>query len=240
MMQAIVIIGGYNSLWPAYLKMARDLEDLSGLQAIGVPLMPWHWWTAGRSNNASNLLHKVQETVIWARRKFKASQFILVGHSAGGMIARLYLHEGPVWGRVYGGVEHVHSVITLGSPHCSDRKGDIGWMLADQANRLVPGTPYSARIRYRAVMGKYLCGNENGNHRERRSFRTYQFFTGQGDVWGDGIVPIQSARLDGAESLLLEGVAHSRKLSGNWYGGPRALIRRWWSAGEAPGRPDAN
>lgn len=239
-MQAIIIIGGYNSLWPAYLKMARDLEDLSGLQAVGVPLMPWHWWAAGRSNNATDLLHKIQETVNWARHRFKANQFILVGHSAGGVLARLYLHEGPVWGRVYGGADHVHTVVTLGSPHCSDKEDDTGWMLTDQANRLVPGTPYSGRVCYRTVMGEYLRGNENGNHKERRAFRAYQFFTGQGDIWGDGIVPIQSARLDGAKSLLLEGVAHSKKLSGDWYGGSRAIIHRWWSAGEHLGGPDAS
>jgi pimeloyl-ACP methyl ester carboxylesterase len=240
MKQAIIIIGGYNSLWPAYLRMARDLEDLSGLQAIGVPLMPWHWWTAERGKSALNMLQKLQETVIWARHKFGASEFILVGHSAGGVIARLYLHEGPVWGRVYAGADHVHTIITLGSPHCSDKDTDTGWMLTDEANRLVPGTPYAGRVRYRTVMGEYLRGNENGNHKERRAYRTYQFFTGQGDVRGDGIVPIQSARLDGAESLLLGGVAHSRKLSGDWYGGSKAIIRRWWSAGEPRRGPHAN
>jgi pimeloyl-ACP methyl ester carboxylesterase len=240
MTQAIIIIGGYNSLWPAYLKMARDLEDLSGLQAVGVPLMPWHWWAAGHNNNATNLLNMIQETVIWARGKFKASQFILVGHSAGGVLARLYLHEGPVWGRVYGGADHVHTLITLGSPHCSDKEDNTGWILTDQANRLVPGTPYSQRVRYHAVMGEYLHGNENGSYRERRAFRIYRFFNGQGDVWGDGVVPIQSARLDGAENLLLEGIAHSRKLSGDWYGGTKAIIRRWWPAIEPPRGSDAS
>ena len=58
MKQAIIVVGGYNSLWPAYLKMARDLEDLTGLQAIGVPLWPWHWWAAGQAQDASNILQK--------------------------------------------------------------------------------------------------------------------------------------------------------------------------------------
>jgi hypothetical protein len=89
-------------------------------------------------------------------------------------------------------------------------------------------------------MGHYLRGCEEGNHKERRAFRTYRFFSGQGDVWGDGIVPVQSARLDGAETFLLKGVAHSRKTSGDWYGGSRAIIRRWWPVGESPGGPDAN
>jgi hypothetical protein len=32
---------------------------------------------------------------------------------------------------------------------------------------------------------------------------------GEADVWGDGIVPIPSAHLDGAINLDLEGVYHS-------------------------------
>jgi pimeloyl-ACP methyl ester carboxylesterase len=231
MVQVIIVVGGYNSLWPSYLKMARDLEDLSGLQAIGVPLMPWHWWESGRVNNATNLLQKLQETVEWARRRLRADRFVLVGHSAGGVIARLYLHTSPVWGHVYAGVEHVGAVITLGSPHCSERETGTGWFLTDEANRLVPGTFHAEQVRYRAVASHYLHGNQNGNHWERRAFSAYGYFTGRGDVWGDGMVPVQSALLDGAETKVLEGIAHSRKLGRNWYGGSKAIIRHWWFTG---------
>ena len=62
MAEAIVLIGGYNSIWPGYLKMARDLEDVThavsppGLQVIGVPLMPWHWWQARRTKDGTQIL----------------------------------------------------------------------------------------------------------------------------------------------------------------------------------------
>jgi len=232
MAQAIVIIGGYNSLWPVYLKMARDLEDLSGLPAIGVPLMPWHWWVARRRLAASEILHKVEETVVWARRRLHADRFILVGHSAGGVIARLYLHDAPVWGHVYAGVEHVAAVITLGSPHGSDRGVNTGWMLSSEANRLVPGTYYADRIHYRAVAGQLQRGRLDGGYAERRAYRAYQFFAGQGDVWGDGMVPVQTALLEGAEALILEGVAHSINFGQHWYGASKEILRRWWPAGE--------
>src|SRR5512136_2055524 len=127
MKEAIVLIGGYNSLWPGYLKMARDLEDVTravsppGLQVIGVPVMPWHWWEARRTKDGTQILQKLQETVTWARRRLQADRLVLVGHSAGGVLARLYLYEGTVWGHAYAGVEQVTTLITLGSPHCSDR-----------------------------------------------------------------------------------------------------------------------
>jgi pimeloyl-ACP methyl ester carboxylesterase len=231
MSQAIVIIGGYNSLWPAYLKLARVLEHLSGLQAIGVPLMPWDWWAADREENATNILQKLEETVVWARSRFQADRFILIGHSAGGVIARLYLHEGAVWGHVYAGVEHVDAVVTLGSPHCNSRQAEVGWFVVNTANQLVPGTPYAEQVRYRAVAGKYVQGRRPGTLKEMRASRLYQVIGGQSDAWGDGMVPLHCAQLPGAETIVLEGVAHSAKVDRHWYGNSEAIVRRWWLEG---------
>jgi pimeloyl-ACP methyl ester carboxylesterase len=236
MNRAIVIIGGFNSVWPAYLKMARVLQDLCGWQAVGVPLMPWHWWAAGREEDATNILDKVAETVAWARSRFQAERFILVGHSAGGVIGRLYLHDGPVWGRHYAGVEHVDALVSLGSPHCGGRKAEIGWFVVDTANQLAPGTPYAERVRYLGVAGKYVHGRWPGNWREMRAFRLYRIVGGRGDVWGDGIVPLHSAELDGAESVVLDGVAHSARVGRDWYGGSKEIIRRWWPRELADGK----
>ena len=230
MKRAVVIIGGYSSLWPAYLKMARDLEDVTGLRATGVPLMPWHWWAARRTRNATNILRKTQETVLWARRRFRAERFTLVGHSAGGVIGRLYLCEQAVWGQVYAGTEHVDAIITLGSPHCADKGKKTGWFLTDEANRLAPGAVYAPTVSYQTVAGRFLQGSQRGNYWERRAFRNYRFFSGQGDAWGDGIVPVSSAQLPGATTRVLDGVSHSRKIAREWYGGSKVTIGRWWPA----------
>ena len=231
MKQAIILVGGYNSLWPIYLKMASDLERLSGLPASIVPLMPWHWWSARQTQEATNILRRLAETVARARRKFRADRFILVGHSAGGLIARLYLCDQPVWGRTYAGVEHVTTLVTLGSPHCSTRGTDTGWFLTNKANRLAPGAFYSDRIRYHAIAGQSVQGRRYGRLQERQAFRAYRFFAGQGDIWGDGVVPVRCAGLDGAEMLVLEGIGHSRRSGTSWYGGSPAIVRQWWPEG---------
>ena len=227
MKQAVVIIGGYNAFWTAYLGMARHIEDLSGLSAIGVPLAPWHWWKLGRTEDATHMLQKVRETIHWARRKLDADRFVLVGHSAGGLLGRLYLHEGPVWGERYAGAQHVDLLITLGSPHCGDKGASTGWFLTDETNRLVPGTPYADKVRYLTVIGRSVQGHPQGNNVQRRAYRGYQYFSPWADAWGDGIVPLSSARLDGAEPLVLEGVSHSRRYGREWYGASRAIVRRW-------------
>jgi pimeloyl-ACP methyl ester carboxylesterase len=239
MKQAIVIIGGYNALWTAYLGMARHLEDVSGLPSVAVPLGPWDWFKLGRKENGTHMLRKLRETVQWARRKLDADRFVLVGHSAGGLLGRLYLHEGPVWGQRYAGVEHVDLLITLGSPHCNDKGTNSGWHLADEANRLVPGTPYAGAVRYRAVVGRAVQGLPYGSRAQRRAFQGYQYFSPWHDAWGDGIVPLSGASLDGAETIVLEGVAHSRKYGRDWYGASRAIVRRWWPGSSSAGEDNA-
>lgn len=228
MKRAIVIIGGYNSLWTSYLGMARHLEDVSGLPSVGVPLMPWDWFRQSRRKDATHMLAKVRDTVEWAQRKLGAERCVLVGHSAGGLLGRLYLHRGPVWGQTYAGADHVDMLITLGSPHCSDKGTRSGWDLCDEANRLAPGTPYASSIRYRAVIGRAVQGHPLGTHEQRRAFHGYRFFSPWVDEWGDGLVPISSAHLDGAENVVLEGVTHSLRYGRNWYGASRETVRRWW------------
>jgi hypothetical protein len=231
--QAIVVVGGFNSLWPTYLAPARYLEDVSGLPAVAVPLMPWHWWAAGRAGDATLILQKLANTVAWTRRRHRAPRLILVGHSAGGLIARLYLCPGAVWGHTYAGAQHVSHLVTLGSPHGAARAGPDGWYLAAAANRLAPGTPHAPAIHYRTVAGRYLQGRPDGNYRQRQAYRAYRYLGGDGTAWGDGVVPLDCTRLDGAEHLVLDGVSHSLKLGldRGWYAGSPAVVRRWWPPG---------
>jgi pimeloyl-ACP methyl ester carboxylesterase len=232
---AIVVVGGYNSVWPVYLPMARYLEDLARLPAVGVPLMPWDWWTMERAANPTNILQKLVDTVNWARRRFQAQRFILIGHSAGGLIARLYLSTSPVYGRLYDGLECVTQLITLGTPHCSHNETQNGWFLITETNQLAPVSVRSPYTSYLAVASRYVEGRLEGTWSERRAYRSYRFFTGQGDVSGDGVVPLECADLPGVPSLVLDGVAHSRKSGSPWYGGSKAIIRRWWPSGDPRG-----
>jgi len=228
MKRAIVIIGGYNSLWTGYLGMARHLEDVSGLPSVGVPLTPWDWFLLGRRQDATHMLNKVRDTFHWAQRRLDADRLVLVGHSAGGVLGRLYLHREPVWGETYAGADHVDMLITLGSPHCPDRGTRTGWHLTEAANKLVPGTPYAGTVRYRAVIGRSVRGHPLGDRAQRRAFSAYKYFSPWVDEWGDGVVPLSSAHLDGAETIVLQGVSHSRKYGRDWYGASREIVQRWW------------
>ena len=52
---------------------------------------------------------------------------------------------------------------------------------------------------------------------------------GDAAVWGDGITPVASASLDGAENLVLEGVYHSplgAEAGRPWYGSA-GVLEQW-------------
>jgi len=228
MERMIVIIGGFQSAWPLYLPGARHLEVATGHRAVAVPIMPWHWWTAARQEDATSLLEKLDGTVNWAARRYGVARCTLVGHSAGGLLARLYVADGAVWGRRYRHADRVDAILTLGSPHCEHRGTGTGWYLGDAANQLAPGAPHCDTIAYRAIGGRAVQGRIAGSPREQFAYRTYRALGGHGDVWGDGTVPVPCTRLNGAENVTLEGVGHSLRY-GHWYLSSPHVIRRWWA-----------
>jgi pimeloyl-ACP methyl ester carboxylesterase len=54
---------------------------------------------------------------------------------------------------------------------------------------------------------------------------SYEMTGGVRAAWGDGITPIGAAHLDGARNLTLDGVWHSPRSPGQWYGTPEILAQ---------------
>lgn len=49
---------------------------------------------------------------------------------------------------------------------------------------------------------------------------------GRGDVWGDGITPLECAVLKGAENIVLDGVLHNPGTP-QWYGDAQFVLPKW-------------
>jgi len=128
----------------------------------------------------------------------------LIGHSAGGWIARAYLSDRNYGGKVYDGKRYIHSLVTLGTPNI-DAPGPafdgIRWVNRDDASSKVPSL---------AVGGTGFKGTDWGSLTEG----SYTFCSSDGSdgsgFTGDGVTPIQSSLgLKGAdETLELPGVHH--------------------------------
>ncbi len=126
----------------------------------------------------------------------------LIGHSAGGWIARAYLSDRNYGGRVYNGQQMVHSLVTLGSPH--GNAPGAAFKGVEWVNReTIP-----SGVRALAVSGSGYRGDSSGQLTQN----AYSFCCDKGTDGsgydGDGITPIHSALAmgaQGAETLLLEG-----------------------------------
>ncbi|MDQ3912452.1 MAG: hypothetical protein M3305_11925 [Actinomycetota bacterium] len=219
----VVIVGGYMSWAVNYQRLAHVLTDLSGAQAHVVPITPLDW-ALGRFRGYGQLVFEVATTVDKALLESESERAVLVGHSAGGILARVYVGGGPPYGgRRYSGHRRVSHFITLGTPHNVPKKGRFAPIA--EVNELFPGALHPG-IRYLSVVGGAVDGASSVRVRER-----YERFVGDGRVSGDGEVPVESALLPGAEALVLDELYHGRfygGLKGRWYGSDQQTVERWW------------
>ena len=206
-----------------YRGLARALADISGSEVHVVPITPLDW-ALGRLRGYGQLVFEVASTVDKALLESESNRAVLVGHSAGGILARVYLGgEPPYGGRRYSGHRRVSHLITLGTPHIVPSEGRLTPI--SEVNELFPGALH-AGIHYLCVAGARADGTSC-----RRARRRYERFVDDGRVRGDGKVPVRSALLPGAESLVLDDLYHGRLYGGprgHWYGSDKETVERWW------------
>ncbi len=223
-----VILPGYLEGAIAYRQLEQSLQQM-GLPTLTVPLRRQDWFPTLGGRPITPILQLLDRTVKQVLQQYNVSQINLIGHSAGGWISRIYLGEKPYLGRgevkpsIWSAHPQVSTLITLGTPHISQERW-TRWNL-DFVNNNYPGAFYP-NVRYVCVAGKSIFG-------ERRrgswlAYSSYRLTSGQGNCWGDGITPITAAHLAGAENLVVEGVKHSPKAAGLWYGSPQ-IIPSWVS-----------
>jgi triacylglycerol esterase/lipase EstA (alpha/beta hydrolase family) len=216
-----VILPGYLESAIAYRQLEQSLQKLT--PTVTVPLRRRDWLSTLGGRPITPILQLLDSTVKQVLHTHQASQINLIGHSAGGWISRIYIGEIPYLGRgevkpsVFSAHPQVSTLITLGTPHISQERW-TRWNL-DFVKNNYPGAFYK-NVRYVCVAGKTIFG-----HRRRSwlAYSSYQLTCGQGNTWGDGITPIEAAHLEGAENIIIEGVKHTPRSRGMWYGSPEAL-----------------
>lgn len=220
-----VILPGYFASALEYRTLEQSLQS-AGIDCVTVPLTQRDWFPTLGGRSMVPILRKIDQTVKQQLAQHNTSKINLIGHSAGGWIARLYLGETPY--NIHNDVSdaaglwhaypYIATIVTLGTPHVSQER----WTKRnlDFVKINYPGAFYPD-VRYVCVAGKAIYG-------ERRlgqwlAYSSYQQTCGIGNCWGDGITPIVAAHLEGAINLTLDGVLHSPRRQGLWYGSPSAM-----------------
>lgn len=220
-----VILPGYFASALEYQNLEQSLQA-SGYSAVTVPLIQRDWFPTLGGRSMVPILRKIDQTVKQQLEQHNTSKINLIGHSAGGWIARLYLGEIPYnihndvsdTAGLWHAYPYVATLVTLGTPHISQER----WTKRnlDFVKINYPGAFYP-EVRYVCVAGKAIYG-------ERRfgqwlAYSSYQQTCGIGNCWGDGITPVAAAHLEGAINLTLEGILHSPRRQGMWYGSASAM-----------------
>jgi len=121
----VVILGGSFATPRDYWEMRPALEKLTRQPVSIVPVTRLDWALGLTGFGWARILKKLDRTVRRTLAETGAAKVVLVGHSSGGVIGRLYLSPRPFRGRVYAGRDVVCRLITLGSPHLN-RRGSAG------------------------------------------------------------------------------------------------------------------
>ncbi|WP_204103717.1 MULTISPECIES: hypothetical protein [Spirulina sp. CCY15215] len=219
-----VILPGYFARGTDYVALAEILKQ-KGIPGAIVPLRKLDWLPTLGGRSVVPVLRLIHDTVQGVLQKYKSDRVNLLAHSAGGWIARIYLGDipytihGDVTAKdgVWQGRDRVASLISLGTPHVSQER----WTKRnlDFVNNNYPGAFYSD-LKYVCVAGKAVYGKQ---WESWLAYNSYKLTSGEGNTWGDGITPIAAAHLAGATNLTLEGVMHSPRSPGLWYGSPEAI-----------------
>ncbi|KAK6162785.1 hypothetical protein DH2020_002626 [Rehmannia glutinosa] len=246
-----VILPGLGNNTNDYQKLALILSDY-GVPSVVAKVSRIDWLRNAAGLLDSNYwrgtlrprpvldwyLERVEEAVNEAKELAQGSTLSLIGHSAGGWLARVYLQEF--------GLSDVSLLLTLGTPHLAPPKGVSGVIdqtrgLLDYVEKHCAKAVYTPDLRYVCIAGRYiqgarLLGSSNDDNsavmveidqpvgemtaidtstpasatlRARLVGQGYKQVCGQADVWGDGVVPEMSAHLEGALNVSLDGVYHS-------------------------------
>jgi alpha-beta hydrolase superfamily lysophospholipase len=227
-----LILGGFLITPEAYGPMAVAIAAATGQRVAVVPASRGDWLLTSWSLGWTRLLDRAQALLLELAAASPTGRVNLVGHSSGGVMLRLLLGDEPFAGRIYGHRERVQSLVSLGSPHQAIR----GTALRQLVDQRYPGAFFSDQLAYLAVAG--TIASEQLRPRARRlTSRSYSAINNDPSSRGDGLVPLSSALLAGAEQLVLEGVGHGGWFAQRWYGSDDVLPQ-WvpWLAGDPPGQ----
>jgi hypothetical protein len=233
----VLVLGGFLTSPPVYLPFLRRLREHGAADAMVARVWTMDWLLAAR-HGLGPILTRSGRALLEASARSEVlslgAPVLVVGHSAGGMSARLLTLPVPFAGRRLNGSSRIGAIVTLGTPHVVSDEGRLGHRVAVEAatfaDREIPGPWFAPRIGYLAVASRRVVGRPRGSTGERRAWGLYRgvlLEPGASETAGDGLIPIGSAILPGAPSIVLDDAAHGQFPGREWYGSER-LFERWW------------
>ncbi len=235
-----LVLGGFLTSPPEYRPFAGRLRA-RGVADVVVAHVWTPDWLLAAARGVGPILTRSGRALLEAADRASTvglgAPLLVIGHSAGGISARLLTSPVPFDGRRLNASGRIGAIVTLGTPHLVTDTELPGRRLSARAtafaNREVPGACFAPRTGYLAVASRRVIGRPDGSPRERRAWRVYRGLVGDPApgapalIEGDGLIPVSSALLPGAPSLVLDDADHGQWPGHAWYGSDR-MLDRWW------------
>lgn len=228
----VVIIGGFLTEALQYRPMRQRLLD-AGAGAVAIAPIHWPDWAVMGLVGLGPLLLRGGRAIREARQA-SPDPVMVVGHSLGGLIARLATCETPLDRRAARVAGDVGCLVTLGTPHTFEPR--IGWRhaavrAAGHLARYCPDGYFAPDTGYLTVGSSFVRPGRRAAQRAPLQWLNgiLRDLVGETDgLGGDGLVDARRCRLDGVRHVELHDALHGT-VYGPWYGDDVA-IERWWPA----------
>jgi PGAP1-like protein len=235
----VLVLGGFLTAPPMYRPFVKRLLERGAAGVVVSRVWTPDWLIAARRGSAAITTRSGRALLEASKLSAESSDgapLLVVGHSAGGLIARLLTAPEPFPGRRFGAPSRIGAIVTLGTPHALAAGQGVGRRLNEivsaVAETTVPGAFYAPEIVYVSVASCAIRGDLAGTGRERVAYLLYRSVMGRAairETYGDGLVPIEAAMLAGARRIVLDGTIHGQGGGGPWYGTDLAMDV-WWPA----------
>ena len=235
----VLVLGGFMTSAPMYRLFEAALRARGAADVVVAPIWTPDWILAS-VRGMGPLTTRAGKALLRASVASAASPaargapVLVVGHSAGGMLARLLTSPVPFDGRRLNASSRIGAIVTMGTPHVvagGRWGGRIALAVARFADLNVPGACFAPTTGYLSVASRAIAAGEapeDGTERfVRRLYDGVLPQPGVDPVTGDGLVPTVAALLDGAHHLVLDGAVHAPAASTPWYGA-ESQLDRWW------------
>jgi pimeloyl-ACP methyl ester carboxylesterase len=224
----IVILGGFLSHSSFYTDLKGAISSLSGRDVKIVEIPPRSWFSLLFPAGWRPVLSRLEQNLTSMQALDPAKSITLIGHSLGGVLGYLYLLSPRIGESRLHGSDFIHRLITLGSPHFNQCRWLHGGLVSTYIKKWAQRHPFPPDIHLTCIAGKKVKGHPRGTRAQKKAFKMYKRLTGEGETWGDGIIPLSAALLPQAAHIILDGVGHFSRSGDPWYGSEET-VAQWWS-----------
>jgi len=222
----VVIIPGVLFWDGLYDGMKQELSRTipsERIAVVPVSLLDWVGFPPRPELSTNRVMAALDRTIADMQQRFPDKPVRIVAHSGGGTVALVYLLEKEFQGDVYHRRKSVSTLLTLGTPFVT--KEYYAKMKTDFIMKHL-SDDFFHDCRVVSVVSDAYQGALDKGLIEKVCYHFYMNVVGEGNLAGDGIVPVTSCFLEGAENVTISGIEHLPTPHAKWYG-TKEGVEQW-------------